>query len=326
MPSQRLVDILPVMDAEFVNDGYIRVYQDARGRNKSEGEFVMNRPIIGPLNKTNVDESTDAYDTIDWLVKNIPNNNGNVGMFGISYPGFYTSMGMIDSHPALKAASPQAPIADWFMGDDLRHNGAFFLSQNFGFFYWFELKSDAPMKDDGRHYPFGTPDGYDFYLRMGPLGNSDSVLLKGGVKAWTEFLAHDTYDSYWQARNIRPHLRNVHCAVMTVGGWFDGEDLFGWHVGRGPDQSADFFDAERFPEIVVDVTGIAPDGSLSATLTIRGTTLPLPLAATVARTDAGAIRITARGEIDRTRWGVSGNMLGMMPPATTLVTEAVFTR
>jgi putative CocE/NonD family hydrolase len=174
-----------------------------------------------------IDESTDAYDTIDWLVKNVPNNNGNVGLFGISYPGFYTSMGMIDSHPALKAASPQAPVTDWFIGDDMNHNGAFYLSQNFAFCYSFEIKSDDPMHDGGKKFVFGTPDGYDFFLRMGPLGNSDTKLFASKVPIWTEFLAHPTYDAWWQARNVRPHLKNVHCAVMTVGGWYDAEDLFG---------------------------------------------------------------------------------------------------
>jgi putative CocE/NonD family hydrolase len=211
----------------LAKDRFILVTQDVRGRFASEGEFVHVRPYLPNKTPRDIDESTDAWDTIDWLVKHVPGNNGKVGMVGISYPGFYTSMGMIDGHPALKAASPQAPISDWWMGDDLRHNGAFFLSQNFGFFYWFEKLSDDPLRDGGRRFPFGTPDGYDFYLRMGPLGNSDSMKLKGEVKAWTEFLAHPNYDAYWQARNIRPHLKNVRSAVLTVGGWYDGEDLFG---------------------------------------------------------------------------------------------------
>ena len=148
-------------------------------------------------------------------------------MFGISYPGFYTSMGMIDSHPALKAASPQAPVSDWFMGDDLHHNGALFLSQNFGFFFCFAQRPRTRCTRAARAFNFKTPDGYDFFLRMGPLANSDTLLLKGRSPEWTEFLPHPTYDAFWQARNIRPHLKNVHCAVMTVGGWFDAEDLFG---------------------------------------------------------------------------------------------------
>src|SRR5690349_1100277 len=136
-------------------------------------------------------------------------------------------MGMIDAHPALKAASPHAPIAEWFVGDDLHHTGACFLSQTFDFTYWFEQKSDAPLHDGGRHFVFNIPDGYDFFLRMGPLGNSATVLFKRAIPAWTEFLAHPNYDAFWQARNIRPHLKNIRCAVMTVGGWFDAEDLFG---------------------------------------------------------------------------------------------------
>ena len=211
----------------LARDNFILVTQDVRGRYGSEGEYVHVRPFNPKKGPKDTDENSDAWDTIDWLVKNVPNNNGKVGMFGISYPGFYTSMGMIDTHPALKAASPQAPIADWFMGDDLHHNGAFFLSQNFGFIYWFERKSDDPLHDAGRNFVFKNPDGYDFYLRMGSLANSDTALFKRAIPAWTEFLAHPNYDAFWQARNIRPHLKNIHCAVMTVGGWFDGEDLFG---------------------------------------------------------------------------------------------------
>jgi putative CocE/NonD family hydrolase len=211
----------------FARDTFILATQDVRGRYDSEGVFEHMRPHLETKGPRDIDESTDAWDTIDWLVKNVPGNNGRLGMYGVSYPGFYTSAGMIDSHPALKAASPQAPISDWFMGDDLHHNGAFFLSQNFGFMYWFDQKSDDPLRDGGKNFVFGNPDGYDFYLRMGPLANSDAVLLKGRSPSWTEFLKHPTYDAYWQARNIRPHLKNVRCAVMTVGGWYDAEDLFG---------------------------------------------------------------------------------------------------
>jgi uncharacterized protein len=211
----------------LARDKFILVSQDVRGRYGSEGEYMHVRPFNPNKGAREIDENSDAYDTIDWLVKNAPNNNGKVGMFGISYPGFYTSMGMIDSHPALKAASPQAPIADWFMGDDLHHNGAFFLSQNFGFFYFFAQRAEDPLHEDLKPFNFKTPDGYDFFLRMGPLGNSDKVLLKGRSPEWKEFLTHPTYDAYWQARNIRPHLKNVRCAVMTVGGWYDAEDLFG---------------------------------------------------------------------------------------------------
>jgi putative CocE/NonD family hydrolase len=211
----------------LARDKFILVTQDVRGRYGSEGEFVHVRPYNPNKGPKDADESTDAYDTIDWLVKNVPNNNGKVGVFGISYPGFYTSMAMIDSHPALKAASPQAPISDWFIGDDLHHNGAWFLSQNFNYFFAFDQKVEDPVHQETRSFNFNTPDGYEFYLRMGPLGNSDTRLMKGRSASWTEFLKHTTYDSFWQARNIRPHLKNIHCAVMTVGGWYDAEDLFG---------------------------------------------------------------------------------------------------
>ena len=211
----------------LAKDRFILVTQDVRGRFGSEGEYVHVRPFQPNKGPKDVDESSDAWDTIDWLVKNVPGNNGNVGLVGISYPGFYTSMGMIDSHPALKAASPQAPIADWFIGDDVYHNGAFFLAQNFEFFYWFAQTVDDPLHEEIKRFHFGTPDGYDFFLRMGPVVNSDTLHFKGCSPSWTAFLAHTTYDAWWQARNIRPHLRNVRCAVMTVGGWFDAEDLFG---------------------------------------------------------------------------------------------------
>jgi putative CocE/NonD family hydrolase len=210
----------------LAKDKFILVTQDVRGRYGSEGDFVHVRPFNPNKGSTDTDESSDAYDTIDWLVKNVPRNNGKVGMFGISYPGFYTSMGMINSHPSLKAASPQAPISDWFIGDDLHHNGAFFLSQNFGYFYYFAQRAEDPLHEDVKPFNFKTPDGYDFFLRMRPLADSQK-LLKNSSPEWTEFLAHPNYDPFWQARNIRPHLKNVRCAVMTVGGWYDGEDLFG---------------------------------------------------------------------------------------------------
>ena len=210
----------------LAKDRFIMVAQDVRGRYASEGTFVHVRPFNPNKGPKDIDESTDTWDTIDWLVKHVPNNNGKVGMFGISYPGFYTAMGMIDSHPALKAASPQAPVTDWFVGDDIHHNGAFFLAQNFDFFYKFNEKVEDPLHDTFLSYRFGSPDGYEFFLRMGPLGNSEK-LLKGMAPDWSEFLAHPDYDAFWKARNPRPHFKNVHCAVLTVGGWYDAEDLFG---------------------------------------------------------------------------------------------------
>ena len=211
----------------FAKDQFILVTQDVRGRYGSEGQYEHVRPFNPNKGPRDTDESSDAFDTIDWLVKNVPNNNGKVGMYGISYPGFYTSMGMIDSHPALKAASPQAPVSDWFVGDDLHHNGALFLVQNLEFFYDMAQRPEDPLHDPTQHLQLHTPDGYEYYLRIGPLANFETTLLKGRSPAWSEFLKHSTYDAFWQARNIRPHLKNVHCAVMTVGGWYDAEDLFG---------------------------------------------------------------------------------------------------
>jgi putative CocE/NonD family hydrolase len=211
----------------LAEDRFILVTQDVRGRYGSEGDYMHMRPFNPAKGPKDADENSDTYDTIEWLVKNVPNHNGKVGMFGISYPGFYTAIGMIDSHPALKAASPQAPITDWFMGDDLHHNGAFFLAQNFNFFYVFAQKVEDPLREAFKPFNFKTPDSYDFFLRMGPLGNSETLLMKGRSPEWKEFLEHPTYDAYWQARNVRPHLKGVRCAVMTVGGWYDAEDLFG---------------------------------------------------------------------------------------------------
>ena len=210
------------------NEKYIFVYQDVRGKFMSEGEWMEVRPHkpvkSGP---TDIDESTDTYDTIEWLIKNVANHNGRVGMWGISYPGFYSSMGAIDAHPALKAVSPQAPIADWFIGDDFHHNGAFFLPHAFNFYATLGRRRPKPTTDFPPRFSHGTPDGYRFFLDMGPLQNANRLYLKGEVPFWNDLMEHPNYDEFWQARNVRPHLRNIKPAVMTVGGWFDAEDLFG---------------------------------------------------------------------------------------------------
>jgi uncharacterized protein len=213
----------------FSKDGFIFVYQDVRGRYMSEGEWLEMTPHRavkrGPKD---VDESTDTYDTIDWLIKNIPNNNGRVGLYGTSYPGFYAAAGIIDAHPALKAASPQAPIADLFRGDDSYHNGAFMLAANFGFYSGFYPREGGPsLPQERARFDFGTPDGYDFYLRLGPLANADAKYFKGKNPYWTANLQHTTYNEFWKSRSILPHLKNITPAVMTVGGWFDAEDLAG---------------------------------------------------------------------------------------------------
>lgn len=194
----------------------------------SEGEFVDVRPHL-PVKRSpkDIDESTDTWDTIDWALKNIPNHNGRVGMWGISYPGYYAAAGMIDTHPALKAVSPQAPIADWFIGDDFHHNGALFLPHAFNFFAVFGKPRPAPTTKWDREFEHGTPDGYKFFLELGPLANANEKYFKNQISFWNDLMRHGTYDDFWKARNLRPHLKGIKAAVMTVGGWFDAEDLFG---------------------------------------------------------------------------------------------------
>jgi uncharacterized protein len=213
----------------FTKEGFIFVYQDVRGRYLSEGTFIDIPPhktrFDGPKD---TDDSTDTYDTIDWLVKNVPNNNGKVGIWGISYPGFYAAFSLIDSHPALKAVSPQAPMGDVGNGDDAFHNGAFYLAANFGFYTGFKPRGDEPERPKKSvPFDFGTADAYDFYLRMGPLSNSNEQYLKNTNPYWTDNLKHARYDEFWQSRSLVPHMKNVKPAVMFVGGWFDAEDLSG---------------------------------------------------------------------------------------------------
>jgi putative CocE/NonD family hydrolase len=212
----------------MTEERFIFVYQDVRGRFMSEGDYVNMRPLVPHDGSPGrVDESTDTYDTIDWLVKNVPNNNGKVGMWGISYPGFYASNGAIDAHPALVAVSPQAPIADWFF-DDFHHHGAFFGALGVRFFSAFGKPRKGLVKEWPKGLDFGTPDGYRFFLEeVGPLKNVDREFFKGSIPFWNEITAHPNYDEFWQARNILPHLREVKPAVMVVGGWYDAEDLYG---------------------------------------------------------------------------------------------------
>ncbi|MDR3676918.1 MAG: CocE/NonD family hydrolase [Acidobacteriota bacterium] len=211
----------------FARDGYIFAYCDVRGLGKSEGEFVHVRPYIPNKTGRQVDEASDAYDTIDFLLKTVPHNNGRVGVWGISYPGFYATMTILSGHPALKAASPQAPVTEWFLGDDWRHNGALFLAHAFNFLSAFGRPKTGENEVPGPGFDFGTPDGYDFYLRMGTLANADKEYFKGKIDYWQELISHDTYSSYWKSRNPLPYLKDVHAAVMTVGGWFDAEDAYG---------------------------------------------------------------------------------------------------
>lgn len=208
--------------------GFIFVFQDVRGRFMSEGEYVNVRPhLTDKGSEKDVDESSDTYDTIEWLINNLPNHNGRVGMWGISYPGFYAAMGAIDAHPALKAVSPQAPVCDWFIGDDFHHNGTFNLALSFGFFTSFgvarpELTTEWPPRFD-----YGTPDGYDFFLKMGPLPNANQRYLKGEIAFWNDMMAHGTYDSFWKSRRTTQYFNGIKPAVLVVGGWFDAEDCYG---------------------------------------------------------------------------------------------------
>lgn len=213
---------------EFEKSGYIFVYQDVRGRWMSEGEFTEMRPHIdNKKSPHDVDDASDTYDTIEFLLKNVPNNNGKVGIWGISYPGFFTSASIIDSHPALVAASPQAPMTDLFMGDDGYHGGAFMLAANFGFYVSFRPQTEPQTPKPTTAFDFGTRDGYKFYLQAGNVANLDKLYLKGSNWLFNDQMQHNTYDDYWRARDLSRHMKNVHCAVLVVGGWYDAEDLSG---------------------------------------------------------------------------------------------------
>ena len=214
----------------LMKEKYIFVYQDVRGRYMSEGINLEMTPYIeDKKSNTDVDESSDTYDTIDWLLKNIKNNNGRVGLYGISYPGFYATASLPGAHPAIKAVSPQAPVTDEFIGDDANHNGAFFLLDNFEFMNYFGKERNGPVEDYGSDmFSIKTSDLYKFFLDLGPIKNTQSAeYFNHRSYIWNEYLQHDTYDNYWQKRNIRTHLKNIHIPVMVVGGWFDAEDLFG---------------------------------------------------------------------------------------------------
>src|SRR5438552_4616428 len=206
---------------ELIEEGFIFAFQDIRGKFKSEGQFVMQRPPRGPGNPTTIDEGTDTYDTIDWMIKNVPHNNGRVGMFGTSYPGWLVVMAVIDPHPALKAVTELATPADMFLGDDFHRNGAFRLS--YGFEYAYELETSNVLTD----FKFDRYDTYQWYLRLGALSNADTKYFHGKLPTWNNFVSHPNYDQFWQQQALINQLKKVTVPIMHVAGWWDQEDFYG---------------------------------------------------------------------------------------------------
>ena len=205
----------------LADEGYIFVFEDIRGKFESEGTFVMQRPARAPGDTTSLDEGTDTYDTIEWLLHNVPDNNGRVGMLGISYSGWTTIMGALEPHPALKAISPQASPADMWLGDDFHHNGAFRLS------YGFEYAAMMESGKDVQQFSFDTFDTYDWYLSLGPLANVNKKYLHEKIPTWNDYVAHPDYDGFWKRQTMIPYLREVKVPTLSVAGWWDQEDFYG---------------------------------------------------------------------------------------------------
>lgn len=213
-----------------MREGFIFVYQDVRGKWMSEGNFDDIRPqVANKKSKKDIDESSDTYDTIDWLIKNIKDNNGKVGIYGISYPGFYSTTSLPGAHPALKAVSPQAPVTDWFIGDDFHHNGTLFLADAFSFMSTFGVPRPTPITPDKgpKRFKFPIQDIYRFYLEAGSVKNLKEKYFADSIRFWNNLFAHPNLDTFWRARNILQHLNHVKPAVMVVGGFFDAEDAYG---------------------------------------------------------------------------------------------------
>ncbi|MCD6064948.1 MAG: glutaryl-7-ACA acylase, partial [Flavipsychrobacter sp.] len=246
----------------YLRENYVIVLQDVRGRMMSEGVFEDVRPyndnksdnkrqqpsaseLVGTTKKTTLrqqqtDEATDTYDTIEWLLKNVKSNNGNVGVFGISYPGFYATMAALSQHPALKAVSPQAPVTDWFAGDDFHHNGAFMLLDAFGFYSSFGKPRPHPVKTWPKGFEYYSKDNYKFYLETGALKNF-AKLMGDSIKFWNDLYAHPDYDKWWQSRNTRRYMQYIpsNTATLVVGGTYDAEDVFGaWNLYRAIERKA----------------------------------------------------------------------------------------
>jgi len=224
----------------FFKEKYIYIIQDVRGRWMSEGIFQDVRPFNPNKKGNEIDESSDAYDAIDWMVKNIPNNNGNVGVFGTSYPGFYANMAAHSNHPALKAVSPQAPVSEWFLGDDFHHNGAFMLLDAFNFYTGFGKPRPKPTTIGPSGFPFPTKDNYGFYLQTGALSNF-TKLTGDSILFWKDLMSHPNYDAFWKARNARANVQviNPNIATLIVGGLFDAEDCYGaWNLYQAIEKNA----------------------------------------------------------------------------------------
>jgi putative CocE/NonD family hydrolase len=205
----------------LADEGYIFVFQDIRGKFKSEGTFVMQRPARAPGDTTSLDEGTDTYDTIEWLLKQVPNHNGRVGMLGVSYDGWTTIMGALEPHPALKAISPQASPSDMWLGDDFHHNGAFRLS------YAFEYATMMESGKDVKNFEFDRYDTFDWYLSLGPLSAVNRRFLRESIPTWNDYVRHPDYDQFWKRQTLIPHLRDVKVPTLNVAGWWDQEDFYG---------------------------------------------------------------------------------------------------
>jgi putative CocE/NonD family hydrolase len=210
-----------VAEKELADEGYIFVFQDIRGRHKSEGAFVMQRPARDPADQKAIDEGSDTYDTIDWLLKNVQPNNGRVGMLGVSYDGWTTAMATLEPHPALRAVSPQASPADMWLGDDFHHNGAFRLS------YGFEYAAEMESSKEQQPFAFDRYDTFQWYLELGPLSNVNAKYLHGNIPTWNDYVAHPDYDAFWKRQTLIPFIKDVKVATLSVAGWWDQEDFYG---------------------------------------------------------------------------------------------------
>ena len=222
----------------YLKEGYIIAIQDVRGRWMSEGEFVDVRPFNSNKKEKEIDEASDTYDAIDWMISNVPGNNKRVGVFGISYPGFYSTMAALSGHPALKAVSPQAPVTEWFLGDDFHHNGAFFVMDGFGFYSGFGKPRPKPTTQGPDGFDFRSQDNYDFYLKTGAL-KKFSRLMGDSIAFWKDLYSHPNYDDWWKARNVRNFVTDVKPAMLVVGGLFDAEDCYGaWNLYKAIEEKS----------------------------------------------------------------------------------------